>query len=269
MLTGDGAESLFDTRLALIGDRLRSGRVVEAQRLARSAPLGFFYPPPRMLVWLLWHEVFSAAAPNTSFRLQSALGRRNEPEWLRADVLEVVRATAGPRPSQAFDGPAWWCQAAHRLTVGQPTLGLAQHLRRRGESVGLAARTPFMDVDLARLALRLPPELGFNGTLTKPVLRAVSRGLVPDVVRLRPVKTLWNSLVIDLVAGPDWPVIRSLLEDPSSGISRFVEHDRFVREMLDARPDRTSDRMWPWATDLLRLAVLEVWLRHEAGRDLS
>ncbi len=267
LLTGDAAETLFNTRFSLIGDRLRSGRVLAAMRLARQAPLGLFYPPPRMLLRILWHEALPAAVPSLGSLILPALEQRRQPSWLRPEVVRTLRDTVGPLPRDEFGGPAWWSRSAYDATVSLPALGLLPYLRRRGESVGLSTRTPFLDIDLVQLALRLPPELAFNGTLTKPVLRAAARGLVPDSVRLRFHKTVWNSLVIDLVAADDWPAIRSLLAGPAAEISQFVRHDRFVDEMLERQPAAGSTAAWSWATDLLRLAVLEVWLRNEAGRD--
>ena len=49
-LTGESAEALFDVRFSLVGDRLRAGRLVEAFRLTRQVPFGFFYPSPRTVL---------------------------------------------------------------------------------------------------------------------------------------------------------------------------------------------------------------------------
>jgi asparagine synthase (glutamine-hydrolysing) len=265
LLTGEVAEALFDTRLALIGDRLRAGRVLEASRLARRAPLGFYNPSPGALRRILWHAALPGLLPTAGPRLMAAREGRRQPEWLRQDVLRSLRETAGPSPEQALGGPAWWNGPAHDLTTMLPSLGLLQYERRRGEAVGVAIRTPYVDVELASLALSLPPELSFNGLLTKPVLRAVAGDRIPDSVRLRPYKTRWDSLIVEIVTGEDWPAIRALLADPTAEISRYVVHERFVEDML--RP-RSGGNAWPWAPDLLRFAAIELWLRREAGRDM-
>lgn len=265
LLTGETAEALFDTRLALIGDRLRAGRALKASRLARRAPLGFYNPSPATLRRILWHAALPGLLPTVGPRLVALRDRRREPNWLRPEVGRSLRETAGPSAAQSLGGPAWWNGPAYDLTVMLPSVGLMQYERRRGEASGVAIRTPYADVELATLALSLPPELSFNALLTKPVLRAASSGQIPDSVRLRPSKTRWDSLIVDVVTGEDWPAIRALLADPAAEISRYVVHERFVDEML--RP-RSGGDAWPWAPDLLRFAAIELWHRREAGEGM-
>ena len=265
-LTGELAEALFDVRFSLVGDRLRAGRLVEAFRLTRQVPFGFLYPSPRTVLGVLRNSVLPAAAPTVGSRLEAARDGRHQPRWLRAEFVRPLRDTAGQPPWREFDAPAWWRRPAYDLTVVFPAMGLLQYLRRRGETFGISTRTPYIDLDLVRLGLRLPPELGFNAALTKPLLRAVSQGQVPDSVRLRPMKTLWNTLVTELVAGDDWPAVRRLLSDPSAEISQFVHHDLFVRDMLEDTSE--GGRAFPWAPDLIQFVGLEIWLRQEAGRSL-
>ena len=265
LLTGEIAEALFDGRFSAIGDRLRAGRLIEAGRLVRRVPLGFSYPTPRSLLRIIGSTVLPAAAPTVGRRAEAARDRRQRPRWLRPELADALNDAAGVPGWQKLDGPAWWARAVYDLTSTIPALGLIRYLRRRGEVFGIDARTPYVDLDLVQLSLRLPPELSLNPALTKPVLRAASQGQIPDSVRLRPTKTLWNPLVIEMVAGDEWSAVRTLLADPSPEIAQFVHHDLFVHEMLEHRPSQGGSG-WPWAAELIRLVGLEIWLRHEAGR---
>ncbi len=103
LFNGEGAEALFETRLSLIGDRVRAGRLVDATRLARRLPLGFFYPAPRRLRRVLWRAALPGALPTLGPRLLAARDRRKEPTWLREELLRSVRETAGPAPAAVFE----------------------------------------------------------------------------------------------------------------------------------------------------------------------
>ena len=93
-----------------------------------------------------------------------------------------------------------------------------EHQRRRAASAGLEARHPLFDLDLVELSLRQPPLATFDRHRSRPVLRAAMAGALPDAVRLRPHKALFDSVLVDSLAGPDGALARRLLSDPAAAL---------------------------------------------------
>jgi hypothetical protein len=138
-----------------------------------------------------------------------------------------------------------------------------EHHRQRAAAAGLQARHPLLDLDLVALALRLPPLASFDRYRNRPLLRAALAGRLPDSVRRRPGKALFDSLVVDSLAGADGPLIRRLLTDPGAEIRAYVDQRRVRRDLLDS--DRLRrERPFDWMCQVWRLTTAECWLRAQA-----
>src|SRR5581483_9783611 len=97
----------------------------------------------------------------------------------------------------------------------------------------------------------------------RPLLRAGMAGLLPDAVRMRPRKALFDALIVDCMAGPDGLAARRLLSDPASELGAYVDRGRVRRALLDSdRLRREQPFRWMW--QVWRLVNAECWLRAQA-----
>jgi len=261
MLGGDGGDELFGVRAYLLADTLREGHPIRAAGLARELPGAGERPPRRQLARILGGVAGAGALGYRTHRLLTrGLPARNVPGWLRSAARHDLLASEDPLAWKRLDGPRWWASTAHGLTRGIEELGLFEHHRHRALSAGLQARHPLLDLDLVELALSMPPLASFDRHRNRPVLRAAIDGLIPETVRQRPAKALFDTLIIDSLRGPDGVAISRLLSSPGAELSAYVDLERVRRELLDS--DRVR-REYPfdWMCQVWRLTTAECWLR--------
>jgi asparagine synthase (glutamine-hydrolysing) len=159
-------------------------------------------------------------------------------------------------------GPRWWAQLASLLLDDR--VGAADHARRQAAMHGIEARHPLRDPDLIELMLGMPPELGFDPELDRPLLRRALADELPESTLKDTRKPFFNALAQDALAGPDLPRLRELLRDPHPELVAPVRAGA-----LPVLLDRAAARRGPpgWDLDLWRVATLELWLRHQADPD--
>ncbi len=265
-LGGDGGDELFGTRGLLLADRLRAGHPLQALALARELPGAGDRPARRDLARVFGSLALAGALP---YHLHELARRRSirvdAPDWLHPRVVRDLLDSADPLAWKCMDGPRWWAEVAHSLTRGIEEIGVFEHQRRRAASAGLEARHPLFDLDLVELCLRLPPQTTFDRYRNRPVLRAAMAGLLPDSVRLRPQKALFDSVLVDSLAGPDRAAARGLLSDPTAEIRAYVDQ-RAVEHALFDSDSQLREQPFRWMWQLWRLTTTECWLRAEAGR---
>ncbi len=238
MLSGEGGDELFGSRLALTADRLRGGDLRGAVGFARGLPEAGGRAPRRVLAHVLW-----------KYGVEGVLSARRARAWGRGDGTRW----------QEVEGPRWWALLVHALTDGVHGFGLLDHVRRRTEMNGIEARHPLLDLDLFELMLRVPPEACSAGVLTRPLLREAMAGISPDTVRLRPDKSVFDALVTDALLGPELPAIRAILGDPRE-LGPYADLDQ-VRTMVEHPPAPHDPRSGAWGEEVLRLTAIELWLR--------
>jgi hypothetical protein len=125
------------------------------------------------------------------------------------------------------------------------------------------SRHPLLDLDLVRFGLRQPPRATFDRHLSRPILRASMAGLLPDAVRLRPGKALFESVIVDSLRGPDMATVRQLLTDSAAELGAYVELGGVRSALLDADVElHGSPFRWMW--QIWRLVTAECWLRAQA-----
>ncbi len=265
MLGGDGGDELFGPRSYLLADRLREGHPLQALRLARELPGAGDRPARRDLAEMAARMGLLGALP---YRLHTLfhrpLGRRRAPAWLGARTNRDLRDSEDPLAWKRLDGPRWWANVAHGLTRGIEETGVFDHQRRRAASAGLQARHPLFDLDLLELALRQPPLATFDRYRNRPVLREAMSGLLPDAVRLRPQKALFDALIVDCLAGPDGAAARALLSDPAAELGAYVDR-RAMRRALFENDRELHEQPFRWMWQVWRLTAAECWLRAEAN----
>jgi asparagine synthase (glutamine-hydrolysing) len=260
MLDGEGGDELWDFSPYLLADRLRSGRLPSALRLAHSLA-GPQYRGPRSLGPYLRQLGIKGAVPPS---LHDGLRRlhpadRYAPGWLTARSAEIAFAEDDPWTWKRLDGPRWWAYMADRLTSARERLGVGEYLRHRAAMSGLEARHPLIDLDLVEFALRLPPTLALETDLDRPVLREAIVPLVPDSIRLRPGKAHFNELFRDCLAGRDRSTIQELLSEPCE-VAAYVDLGTVRRELLE-RQSGPGDTDLAGPQAIWRLVTAECWLR--------
>jgi asparagine synthase (glutamine-hydrolysing) len=268
LLDGEGGDLLFSAPRELVADRLRRGRVLSALRLARRLP-GVAATPGATRYVMRVHGLRAAVPPgwHSAVRARRDAGRY-VPPWLRQADARAVVESHGLWAWKRVDGRRWWARLADALGGGLHAVGIRDHLRRRAAMVGLESRSPFFDVDLVELVLRLPPELAFHPELTRPLQREAMRGLLPDPIRLRPSKSYFDELFQRSLAVAELAELRALLGAPDAELGAFVDLERVRRELVEPAPARHPRGIRFWLNGAWRLATAECWLRAEAGRPL-
>jgi len=264
MLGGDGGDELFDTRAYLLADRLRAGHPFQSVGLAFELPGAGDRPARRDVAKVVANIAVAGALP---YRLHE-IGRRPfasryAPGWLRPRVVRDLLDSEDPLAWKRMDGPRWWAYDAHVLTRGVEELGVFENHRRRAALAGLENRHPLFDLDLLELGLRQPPLATFDRHRDRPLLRASMAGLLPDAVRLRSEKALFDSLLVDSLTGPDDAAVRTLLSSPRVELAAYVDMEDVQRTLLDRGPNGAPDP-FRWMYQVWRLVTAECWLRAQA-----
>jgi asparagine synthetase B (glutamine-hydrolysing) len=209
----------------------------------------------------------SAALPPA---VQLARRRRNPtrymPPWLPPAAARDLSVAAGDLDYKRMAAPRWWARLADGFGAGLDAVGIRDTVRRRAAMAGLDARSPFFDVDLVELVLSLPPELSFHPELTRPVQREAMRGLLPDSIRLRPVKSYFDELLQRSFAVEDLDAVQSLLGARDAELGAYVDLHAVRRELLATTPGRNPHGVRFWMAASWRLVTAELWLRREAER---
>lgn len=101
---------------------------------------------------------------------------------------------------------------------------------RASMSVSLEARSPFLDVDFAEYAAKLPGKMKLKGFRTKHILKKAARGLIPDEIIDRPKKGFGIPI-------GNWfrNELKDRITDPSfaKGLAEFGVRKEQVEKMVD------------------------------------
>ncbi len=260
-LGGDGGDELFGARAYLLADRLRAGHPLQSVALARELPGAGDRPARREVAKMVTDFAIAGALPYRLHKLvRRPFARRAASGWLRPEVVRNLLDSEDPLAWKRMDGPRWWAEIAHWLARGVDEIGVFEHQRRRAASAGLQARHPLFDLDVVELCLRQPPLATFDRYRSRPVLRAAMTGLLPDAVRLRPRKALFDSVLVDCLDGPDRMAARRLLTEPGTELRAYVDQADLQRILFDTdRYRREQPFRWMW--QVWRLLTAECWLR--------
>ncbi|GAA0992288.1 N-acetylglutaminylglutamine amidotransferase [Subtercola frigoramans] len=125
---------------------------------------------------------------------------------------------------------------------------------------GLEARVPFLDHEFVELVGRIPPQLKLADG-GKGVLKAASRGIVPDEVIDR-TKGYFPVPAIRQLEGPYLAKMRDALTDPAArarGLFNSAEVERLLASPNETRTTLGSNALW-------QLGLLELWLQKQGIR---
>lgn len=120
---------------------------------------------------------------------------------------------------------------------------------------GVIARHPFADAELVEWVVRLPLHIRRRHGLSRWVLREAMDGVVPDAVRLRRTKTLFDSFYERQI--PMW--LEHLREMDWAPADPFLDR-RAIAEALRAPPQSYRELRAVWTC-----ATLLLWLRSREG----
>jgi asparagine synthase (glutamine-hydrolysing) len=260
MLNGDGGDELFGPRSYLLADRLLAGRPGQVLELAGRLP-GADRVGRRTKAAMIGRLVLEGATPHgLQMSMRGLSSRRQAPRWLLRPTLADLAGSDDPAPWKQLDGPRWWAFTAHAISNGIEGVGVFEHQRRRAALAGLEERHPMLDLDLVELCLRQPPEATLDPRFNRPVLREAMAGLLPDSVRLRPAKALFESLIVSGLIGPDEGAVRAVLTDPGAELGAYVDLAAMRRALFAGDEARRQDPFrWMWL--VWRLLNAELWLR--------
>jgi len=123
---------------------------------------------------------------------------------------------------------------------------------------GLEARTPFLDHELVELAAACPPPLKLSGG-GKGVLKAASRGVVPDAVIDRE-KGYFPVPALSHLEEPVLGMVREALLAPEARERGVFPPELVATMLVDPNAHRTNlDGSTLW-----QVGLLELWLQHHA-----
>jgi asparagine synthase (glutamine-hydrolysing) len=264
MLGGDGGDEVFAPRAYALADALRGGRPGRVFELARRLPGSGPHVGRRREAAMIGRLALAGAMPPRPAGLGLPWSDGGAPAYLNRSTRRQLRRSDDPDAWKRLDGPRWWAFAAHGVSTGIEATGVFEHQRRRAAMAGLEARHPMLDLDLVELSLRQPPAQTLDPRFSRPVLREAMAGLLPDSVRLRPQKALFESLIAASMRAPDRAAVREILCAPDAEVGAYVDRKRMEAVLFGAaEAAREDDFRWMWR--VWRLLTAEVWLRSLAA----
>ncbi|MGH3981976.1 MAG: N-acetylglutaminylglutamine amidotransferase [Pseudonocardiaceae bacterium] len=234
----------------------RSVTVVQSGQGADEVFAGYdWYPPladvPRDQAVAAYTKVFVD-------RPHAELADLLEPEWLAGRDFDFDSDHSRAFVDMHFGAPGadTALDAALRLDT---TVMLVDDPVKRVDNMtmawGIEARVPFLDHELVELAAACPPELKLAAG-GKGVLKAASRGVVPDTIIDRP-KGYFPVPAIRHLSGSFLDRVRDAVTDPVAKDRGLFRPDWLQRMLADPNTERTtlgSNALW-------QVALLEMWLQ--------
>lgn len=195
MITGEFAEYVMDFRRHLLAHlvlharfRAALGQVRDQYRRGSTR---------RSLV----RQLVGAVLPGPVI----AAYRRRNPRFPPTDWIEFSRIVRAVR-SEVVSPRERWRRQQLAAFIGP---GIAMEAFQTYQEVeGVRVRNPWGDIDLWEFFLRMPAEQKFPDARSKPLVRRLMRGRLPDAVLDRRDKTVLDEFVI---AGFDYPSLRRWL----------------------------------------------------------
>ena len=260
VLGGDGGDEVFAPRAYALADALRAGRPGRLLGLARRLPGSGPHVGRRREAAMIARLALAGAMPPRPAGWGMPWGDAGAPAYLTRSARRRVRRSDDPDGWKRLNGPRWWAGAAHGIVYGIEATGAYEHQRRLARLAGLEARHPMLDLDLVELALRQPPEQTLDPRFSRPVLREAMAGLLPDSVRLRPQKALFESLIVSTLRGPDSAAVREILTAPDAEIGAYIDREQMDAALFAPAAGQGEDEFrWMW--QVWRLLTIELWLR--------
>jgi asparagine synthetase B (glutamine-hydrolysing) len=258
MLTGEGGDNIFSTPMYLIADRVARGRLPSALSLIERVPHIAQRPWRSLRLRLLRDFGIEPLLPRP-LHTRIAVRRERLPAHLNASARRLLAEGLSARRWQALGGPRWWAEKADHFARRLTLVGAGELFARAERLEGVHQRHPLLSLELVEFALRLPPEQQFDPHVTRPGQRRALRGRLPDEV-LDASKVTFDALRAQSIQS-DYEAVKWLLLSPDARIRAYTDADAVAR-LMDRSPGRWGD-LSVWSDALMRLMVIESWLRYQ------
>lgn len=262
ILDGEDGDDLFGFSPWLAADLLRQGRPVAMLRLLRQIPQLADVPTRTLLTSAYRLGVKGSMPPVVHAALRRMRGQPDYvPSWLNDETARAFDETATPWHWKLRGQPRWWSGRLSTLLTGGFPGSLFDHARRRAALTGLDRRHPFADLDLLQFVDRLPPELAFDATFNRPLLRQSMAGIIPDRIRLQSRKMDLNTFV-DASIAADLVVVRPLMLASDAALREYVRPES-LQHVFDPGTVLTTTAAGRLGFRAWRLVEMECWLRSQ------
>jgi asparagine synthase (glutamine-hydrolysing) len=224
--------------------------VVQSGQGADEVFAGYDWYPP--LAGVPRDQAVPAYASAFFDRTDQQMAALLTPEWLAPgdpSLAYLTEAFAAPGAQTTLD--AALRMDSRIMLVDDPV----KRVDNMTMAWGLEARVPFLDHELVELAARIPPELKLAAG-GKGVLKAASRGIVPDAVIDR-TKGYFPVPGVRHLDGPMLDRVRDALMAPAAR-ERALFRPEVVADLLG---DPNSRRTTIGANVLWQVGLLELWLQ--------
>ncbi len=258
ILDGEDGDDLFGYSPWLAADLIARGRPLAMLRLLRRTP-HLSAAPMRDALGAAYRLGVKGSMPPAVHRVMRRMRGPDvvAPPWLNTQTRRAYAACEAPWQWKLPGQPRWWSSRLDTLLTGGFPASLFDHARRRAAIAGLERRHPFADLELMAFVDRLPPELAFDPTFNRPLLRQSMTGLVPERIRLQAPKMDLNTFAANSIAS-DLPVMRPLVLGDAAEVRAYVRPEALQEVFATATSDRQiAFRAW-------RLMEMECWLRSQA-----
>lgn len=257
VLDGQGGDEVFGGYTGYPEFRLRS-LLAEGDLVGASRFLSGWRSFPRHSARMAFLRLLGTYLPQSMQSIGVKLaGKENMPPWVKRPVLEELGIFSRRPAIYGYPLHGWRDnrQLAKRLAealFSGEMVNLLRHGDRNSMRWSIESRVPFLDVDLASLALSLPEEfLVSKDGLTKSVVRHSLRGLLPDDVLFRRDKVGFEA--------PDLQWLKGMAKDPKAlvdGLSSIPWIDipaalQFLNSIWDGSQ--------PYTNQAWRLVNLSKW----------
>ena len=245
VLTGEIAETVFESRAYLLDDLIVRGRIQAA-----FASMGGARRVLRRYRWFSKELIRIFAPPSWMVAYYKKHSRpfKGIPPWIDQSHL---RRPVGWVDLDELPAKERWRKMQLAWMIGPGLMFEADEIC--AASCGVESRRPFADVDLFEYVLSLPGDVKFPGPRPKPLLRAAVRGMLPDALLDRKDKTVFDAFS---EARADYLTLRGLLLAPSYRI------EGIDYELLAQRLQSQAMPAWElqWARTLARIQTfLNQW----------
>lgn len=263
LLDGEGGDELFGLSPYLIADMLRGGQLRTAWSLAARIPGVGPDAGIRARLSELRHYGLRPLVPQSlrhrRARSRGSVSSRSIIPPVEAQALAELYSSN----QENRDGPRWWRSLAESLIDTRDLLDLGGHFRRAAADSAMERRHPFLyDLRLIEGILRIPPQVQFDPVRDRPLLRDALKGLIPEVVRTRHVKSHFTPLVLAGLRADESGLVEPLRQ-PDAPVRAYVAQkalDRKLAVAVDERPMIGAASLW-------RVAIANRWLLAQHGQD--
>ena len=265
LIDGQGGDEVFGATPYVAASDLARGRLLRSIRTSQSTPWTANVPTARARFALWRSAALNPWIPDGIFKgIRRMRGRElPPPAWLTADAQRAYSTSVDDDAwKQASRGPIWWRYMSD-LLIHHASGVRCDYIRHRSALRGLESRPPLLDVDLATFALRLPPLLMMDPERDRPLARDAMRGVLPEKVRTRTVKSDLSAFYREITTRGDIDDVRRLLVDPGCEVYRYVDRDT-IRGLAEHPPEATRLAQQVQVDGLHACAIVECWLRRQA-----